>query len=55
MYSLPILGILVAGIGGFIVVASWDTRTGARRKAINILAYVLIAAGVSLSIVGIFQ
>jgi hypothetical protein len=55
MYSLPILGILITGIGSFIVVANWGTGTGTRRKAATILAYVLIAAGVSLFIVGIVQ
>ena len=56
--SLAILGVLTAGIGGFILVASWDSRAVSRRRygaAINILVYILIAAGIGLFAVGVFQ
>jgi hypothetical protein len=56
MQSVSMLGILIAGIGGFIVVASWDARPGAHhRKAINILAYILIGAGIAVFVVGIVR
>jgi hypothetical protein len=54
MHSLSMLGILIAGIGGFIVVASWDTRTGRWRRTSDILAYILIGAGIALFVFGVF-
>ena len=55
MHSLSMLGILIAGAGGFIVVASWDTRTGHRHRTSDILAYTLIGTGIAVFVVGIVR
>jgi hypothetical protein len=48
MNSLPILGILIACIGGFIIIASWDRRP----RMTTILAWTLIGTGVAVAIAG---
>jgi hypothetical protein len=53
MQSLWMLGVLAAGIGGFIVVAGWDSGNRAGRGTAAILAYLLIGAGVALFVAGI--
>jgi hypothetical protein len=55
MHSLSMLGILIAGIGGFIIVASWDTRIGRRHRATDILAYILIGTGIATFVGGIVR
>ena len=50
MHSLSMLGVLVAGVGGFILVASWDS--GRTRKT-HVLAYMLIGAGIALFAAGV--
>jgi hypothetical protein len=49
---VPMLGILVAGAGGLTIVAGWDAASPLRRKA-NLLAYLVIGAGVALFVRGI--
>jgi hypothetical protein len=41
MHSLSMLGVLIAGIGGFIFVSNWDTRRGQRRRMIDLLVFIL--------------
>jgi hypothetical protein len=53
MHSLPIIGVLVAGIGGFIVIASWEKRAGRQHRATDILAYILLGVGISLFVFGV--
>jgi hypothetical protein len=49
--TLPILGVLTAGIGGFIFVASWDSRP----RIIAIIAYTLVGIGIARwSLLGLF-
>jgi glucose uptake protein GlcU len=55
MHSLSMLGVLIAGIGGFIFVSNWDTRRGGRRRMIDLLVFILVGAGIALFVVGIFQ
>ena len=55
MNSLPTLGVLVAGIGAFTIIPSWDARHRRRRSAINFLACILIAAGALLFVAGVFR
>jgi hypothetical protein len=49
------VGVLIAGIGGFIIVSRWETRRGQRRRIIDLLAYILVVAGIALFVVGIFS
>jgi hypothetical protein len=54
MQSLPLLGVLIAGVGGFLVIAGWDTRAERRhRKIADLLAYSLIAAGIGAFVAGV--
>ena len=48
--SLSLLGVLTAGIGGFLLLAMWDRNTHPRNKT---GAYLLIALGVVLYIIGV--
>ena len=55
MHSLSMLGVLIAGLGGFILVASWDSDRTARTGKTHLIAYILMGAGIALFVAGVVQ
>lgn len=55
MHSLSMLGVLISGVGGFILVASWDSGRAARTRKSHLLAYILIGVGIALFVAGVVQ
>ena len=53
MQSLSMLGVLIAGIGAFMTVASWDSGRTVRTRKTRLFAYTLIGAGIALFVAGI--
>jgi len=46
-------GVLLIGVGGFILMAGWDKEGRPGRRIFGITAYLLIAAGVALVVAGV--
>ena len=52
-YSVSMLGILLAAIGGFIAIAIWDGERRRLRRFPQVAVILLIALGVALFIAGV--